>query len=179
MQTSGNSDRNDASSRLGAWDSLSATNSNPALQLSRAIGQQDAADRLRAAAEWLDARSDTPCSDDLPMVVAPSSGRRDSLADDDMPLVPPPQHVLAPWPSAVETRPAAARAAQGFVDPRQANGGSSLPAASRVVDYRHEQQRKADLDARRPVGQPSIGQKRPAPNSLGSSASNAIVIDDD
>jgi hypothetical protein len=27
--------------------------------------------------------------------------------------------------------------------------------------------------------QPTIGQKRPAPDSVGSSASNAIVIDDD
>ena len=45
--------------------------------LSRVIGQQDAADRLRAAAEWVDARADTPCSDDLPMVASAAAGRRE------------------------------------------------------------------------------------------------------
>jgi hypothetical protein len=172
-----NSDCGDLSARQNTLDVPPASGSSPALQLSRVIGQQDAADRLRAAADWLDARSDTPCSDDLPMAAAPSSGRRDSITDDDMPLVLPPQHLLAPGLlSSVDVRSALAYAAQGF--PRQVGGSSGVPVVASAFEHRHETQRVSG-DVRRHVGQTSIGQKRPAPNSMGSSASNAIVIDDD
>jgi hypothetical protein len=180
MPAAENPNRSDVTALQSTSDAASAAIINPALQLSRAIGQQDAADRLRAAAEWLDARSDTPCSDDLPAVFTALSGGRDSIGDDDMPLVLPPQHLMAPGrPSNfVDNRPAVTRAVQEPV-PRQVGGGSGLPAVSRVVENRPELLLRTTSDARRQVGQPSIGQKRPAPNSLGSSASNAIVIDDD
>lgn len=171
--------RGDMNTLQSSSDAASAAISNPALQLSRVIGQQDAADRLRAAAEWLDARSDTPCSDDLPAVIAALSGGRDSIGEDDMPLVLPPQHLMAPGQPShfVDNRPAVTRAVQEPI-PRQVGGGG-VPAVSRVVENRPEHQLRTASDARRQVSQPSIGQKRPAPNSLGSSASNAIVIDDD
>ena len=134
--------------------------------LSRVIGQQDAADRLRAAAEWVDARADTPCSDDLPMVASAAAGRRESFADDDLPLVQPPPHMLQPvLPPRMDGRPAAAHVMQ------------VRPLPNYVVNVKHRP--RWDADGRRYVDSPSIGSKRPASNSMGSSASNAIVIDDD
>jgi hypothetical protein len=128
------------------------------LLLSRAIGEQDAANRMRAAAEWLDARSDPLGGDEM-----------DSVADDDLPLVQQPQHLVAPeLPLSYQRLPAPYNHTTSVS--RQVGGGSSGANVQQVA---------ANMGNRQHIAQPSIGQKRPAPNSIGSSASNAIVIDDD
>jgi hypothetical protein len=147
---------------------LSAASSNAsnaltlsAENLSRVIGQQVAEVRLRAAAEWVDARADSPWNDDFSIAASAEAGRRDSFADDDMPLVQPPPHLLqARLPPAIDSRPTTAHL-------------RPLPAHINSMD-----RRRWDPDTRRFVDAPSIGSKRPA-SALGSSASNAIVIDDD
>ena len=129
----------------------SGSNGYSSLLLSRAIGEQDAAVRLRAAAEWLDASSGATSFYDLPAEV---------ITEDDLPLVQPPQHLLPSGaPHAMDSRPPAAQGRFSSKD---------MGALSH-----------ANMENRRQVSQPSIGQKRPAPNAIGSSASNAIVIDDD
>jgi hypothetical protein len=145
------------------------------LLLSRAIGEQDAANRMRAAAEWLDARSDPLGGDDLILQMS-STDKRGSINDDDLPLVQQPQHlVAAELPLRMDIRPPApynqtTHATQGRSTSRQPGGGNGGVDVHQVA---------ANMGNRQRVAQPSIGQKRPAPNSIGSSASNAIVIDDD
>jgi hypothetical protein len=140
----------------------SSSHGYSSLLLSRAIGEQDAADRLRAAAEWLDTPSHMLCSVDD--VGPASSSRRSSLTDDDLPMVQPPQffHSAAPDLRDHLPRSSDSRPPLSFPTPR-------LPTSSQA----------ANVESRRHTVQPSIGQKRPAVNSTGSSASNAIVIDDD
>ncbi len=141
----------------------SSCHSFSSLLLSRAIGEQDAADRLRAAAEWLDTPSHLMCSVDD--VGPATSSRRSSLTDDDLPMVvQPPQFFRSVVPDLRDHLPRSldSRPPVSYPTPR-------LPTLSQA----------AGVESRRHSGQPSIGQKRPAVNSIGSSASNAIIIDDD
>jgi hypothetical protein len=157
----------------------SGLSNRPSLHLSRVIGEQDAADRLIAAAAWIDARSESPCDDDLPLVTS-VSGRRDSIAEDDMPLVQAPQHLVAAGvPSRPESMPAVAQAMQGRAAFNEVVGSSGGALVSNVAESSYQKQHRTNVQGGRHADRPSVGQKRPAPDSLGSSASNAIVIDDD
>ena len=157
----------------------SGLSNRPSLHLSRVIGEQDAADRLIAAAAWIDARSESPCDDDLPLVTS-VSGRRDSIAEDDMPLVQAPQHLVAAGvPSRPESMPAVAQAMQGRAAFNEVVGSSGGALVSNVSESSHQKQHRTNVQGGRHADRPSVGQKRPALDSLGSSASNAILIDDD
>jgi hypothetical protein len=159
----------------------SGLSNGPSLHLSRVIGEQDAADRLRAAAAWIDARPEWPCGDDLPLATS-ASGRRHSIAEDedDVPLVQVPQHLLAAGvPSRPESMPAVAQAMQGRAAFNEVVGSSGGALVSNVSESSHQKQHRTNVQGGRHADRPSVGQKRPAPDSLGSSASNAILIDDD